>query len=1201
MSGEKTFSIRFPVFLLMFLLISPFSTPVRALEGFKFVVRQAIPSEKPLYITSLGSHPGFVVYDEKARKLIFLDEDFNETNSVDLAQGAYTPKAVIDVTYDRSRDRIFVFDGGSRDMLVFDVAGRFDRMFNMTIKTPDYFGFFSKPTGMAIDSQGTVYIPDCKENDIKAFTLDGTYLFSMHLPLNVLGEKPEFCVSALTVLADGTVAAVDSEAGNLVLFSREGRFISERTLEGDYETVKKLITLDSGELMGIDSSHKIFRWTVRGKQTAGLGSKGTSRGQFSELADITCDQQGNIVAMDSDDRDVQLFAFDSPVHPLPAQTEATKYRIEHLSTETIGGDVVGLLPDGVMLFDPQSKVISMEKSGHRQEFKHPDIKKITCAYANQDMLYAFDRSRSKVFAFKLPNGYFAFDCGQDKLDDVTRILPAPGNSLVFSDEDDTKIKLFSQDGIMSAKFGEKGNVLPQEIERLRDITWHKDQLAVLDSDRRMLHFFSPNGSFIRNIEIKTETVDTDFVAVESDPNGFLLVLDGKNGRILLLDDDGKVTFRFGSRGDREQDWQNPSDFLLWPDGTLRVLDDISPPKILTYKLCTPGILCQAELAIDSSDWEKAVRLLQPFFSRDFNGSPEDIRAMSLALTAYARSAGKVPTKMMADKAKTAIRSIIQNQTDAVDKRLVLAACYRQDNQIEDAIAVLKAGQRENPDEPRYGTVIDEYAKLLQTVGELKYALSIKSCLAPPIMGAIYQTYMDNPEIQLTLTNDGGKASPPCKALFYAKAIMDNPTETDIPSLNPFSEETFNIRATLNRNVLTYVENTRLGAQVQVVVDGQPPIEKNLNVELFGRNSINWGREKMIACFVTPKDPDVQMFARQAVKTAGEQTIQSDLDPNIFKALTLFDAMQSIGMYYMPDPIQPFNFSRMSEGTVIDYVQFPRETLLRLSGDCDDLSILYASLLEGTGIETVMVTSPGHIFTAFKLATGKQAVDSLGLSEELLLQHKGDYYIPVETTLMGSPFISAWRVAANTVATYSQTQEIGIIDIAEAWETYQTVSLPPMEREIHMPGTEELEILLKRELDALNLRQVEKRLAIFKRWLEREPDNISLLIVLARLYSEVGVFDQAEEYALRAQQEKPGSPEVNQTFGNIAYMQNDYEKALALYRKADAVSHTAAIQINIALAHLKAGQLVPARKAFQAARTLDAELVNEYPELAQLLE
>ncbi|MDD4869249.1 MAG: tetratricopeptide repeat protein, partial [Kiritimatiellae bacterium] len=304
---------------------------------------------------------------------------------------------------------------------------------------------------------------------------------------------------------------------------------------------------------------------------------------------------------------------------------------------------------------------------------------------------------------------------------------------------------------------------------------------------------------------------------------------------------------------------------------------------------------------------------------------------------------------------------------------------------------------------------------------------------------------------------------------------------------------------------------------------------------------------------------------------------------------------------MPDPIQPFNFSKMSKDKTIDYVQFPRETLLRMSGDCDDLSVLYASLLEGAGIDTIMVTSPGHIFTAFKLEKGKQAIDALGLSEDLLLQHKGDYYVPVETTLLGSPFISAWRVAAGLFARYSKEKQIGIIDIADSWKTYQTVSLPPMEREMPMPKTSVLGVLLKRELDALNLRQVEKRLAIFRQWLDREPKNMSLLMMLARSYAEVGVFDQAEEYALRAQKERQNDPAVSQALGNIAFMQNDYPKALQFYKKADSEKHTATIQINIALAHLKAGQLIPARKAFQEAKKLDAKIVGDYPELGQLLE
>jgi len=454
MSGKIEYLIRSHGFILTCLLILQLSSPAEALEGFRFVVRNPVDTEHPACFTSLGSHPGFVVYDDKSRHLVFLNENFKKTNTISLSQPTvYSPDDIISLRFDQSRDRIIVFDAGKRFILVFKIDGTLQHMFDMTVKLPDYFAYFSTPTSMAIDTQGTVYVSDNNENDIKAFTLDGTYLFSMHLPLSVEGEKSPFAVSALTVLADGTVVAVDSEAHNIVLFSREGRFISERTLEGDYSIVKKLITLANGELLGVDDEQRILKWTVRGKQTAGLGSKGASRGQFLNLADITCDNAGNIVAMDNESKDFQIFRFDSPSHHLPVQKDVSKFRIKHTTTETASGKVVGLLPNGVILFDPSTKVITLKQGDRSQEFKHPDIKNITTVYVNDSALYAFDQSREKTFVFKLPNGYFAFDCGEGKLEEVTRILPAPGNSLIFSDEDDTKIKIFNEDGIMSAEFG----------------------------------------------------------------------------------------------------------------------------------------------------------------------------------------------------------------------------------------------------------------------------------------------------------------------------------------------------------------------------------------------------------------------------------------------------------------------------------------------------------------------------------------------------------------------------------------------------------------------------------------------------------------------------------------------------------------------------------------------------------------------------
>ena len=56
---------------------------------------------------------------------------------------------------------------------------------------------------------------------------------------------------------------------------------------------------------------------------------------------------------------------------------------------------------------------------------------------------------------------------------------------------------------------------------------------------------------------------------------------------------------------------------------------------------------------------------------------------------------------------------------------------------------------------------------------------------------------------------------------------------------------------------------------------------------------------------------------------------------------------------------------------VDYLQYPRDTLARKSGDCDDLSILYCSLLQALDIDTAFVTTPGHIFAAVALGVAPE--------------------------------------------------------------------------------------------------------------------------------------------------------------------------------------------------------------------------------------
>nr|WP_321498092.1 transglutaminase-like domain-containing protein [uncultured Methanolobus sp.] len=106
-------------------------------------------------------------------------------------------------------------------------------------------------------------------------------------------------------------------------------------------------------------------------------------------------------------------------------------------------------------------------------------------------------------------------------------------------------------------------------------------------------------------------------------------------------------------------------------------------------------------------------------------------------------------------------------------------------------------------------------------------------------------------------------------------------------------------------------------------------------------------------YISPQNNEVRSFSSSATK---------GISSNENKAKAIFDALGEYGVRYVSDPNDP-----LGEG--IDYIQFPDETLEIKAGDCDDLAVLYASLLESVGIETELIHIPGHVFVAYEYSSG----------------------------------------------------------------------------------------------------------------------------------------------------------------------------------------------------------------------------------------
>ncbi len=105
----------------------------------------------------------------------------------------------------------------------------------------------------------------------------------------------------------------------------------------------------------------------------------------------------------------------------------------------------------------------------------------------------------------------------------------------------------------------------------------------------------------------------------------------------------------------------------------------------------------------------------------------------------------------------------------------------------------------------------------------------------------------------------------------------------------------------------------------------------------------------------------------------------------------------------------------------EYVQFPNETLKLKGGDCDDLSVLFSSLLESVGVETALVDyqeTTGIRHVNILINTGLKPADARLIAENdtkyFLRKNEEDndeIWIPVETTSLNS-FNSAWNIGVE---------------------------------------------------------------------------------------------------------------------------------------------------------------------------------------------
>ena len=476
-------------------------------------------------------------------------------------------------------------------------------------------------------------------------------------------------------------------------------------------------------------------------------------------------------------------------------------------------------------------------------------------------------------------------------------------------------------------------------------------------------------------------------------------------------------------------------------------------------------------------------------------------------------------------------------------------------------------------------------------------LVIEKIELDPMFPVLFKYYGDHPVGSVLVKNRGKIPIENLKLQFYVNQYMDNPTiSAEVPFLKGGQELKLDAVALFNDKVLGISEATKVQADVVVIVNvagdsyGSERVE---TLRMYDRNAITWTDDRRVAAFVSSKDPDVMRFAKNvasAIKGRGPLAFSDAL----LDAVALHAALASYGLSYQTDPSTPYTqFSK--DATAIDYLQFPGQSLQFKAGDCDDLSILNASLLEALGVQTAFITVPGHIYIAFDSGLTPADLGRRGQSSADYIIVDQTAWVPVEITMTKEDFLKAWdtgveewRLAGNAAHLYP---------VHDAWKLYEPVGFAGAAAVIAPPPDTVIVDGFRRSMKQIVDRELGPQETALKNKVQGSQGDPKLLNSLGVLYARYGYPDKAEAQFSAILSKREYFPALI-NIANLRYLGGQMAAARDLYLRATkAQSGSALATLGLARASFELADYAASARYYAQLKAQSPDLAATYSYLA----
>ncbi|KAA3599287.1 MAG: tetratricopeptide repeat protein [Calditrichaeota bacterium] len=978
-------------------------------------------------------------------------------------------------------DKVFVVNTDEHQVLIFDAEGNYQFSFSEKGSSE---GKLKSPTDLAISNDGKIHVCDTDNNRISVFSTDGIFLSFFPKKSNLL-EEPK----SIAIDSKGIIYVLD-KSNTIYIF--DGSKAPKKIIPDSKDfSFSRIEVTDSDLLLVVEEETQRVQIFKNFRKVAEFGSKGEKEdsNRFAEISGIYFNASKNeVYVSDSEAKRTKVFkVLEKPsapknlrlvvTDPLRAKlvwehefnnlqfeiyrfkdyaekaeklfvTDARSFTISE-STEEVYGYFVksykaGLRSNASNSIEDKVTAASqnVKKSNYFQAIKH--LKSSLIFIENKDEvtdkiieLYILSQREEQA------NGNFRLALSY--IDEALEIQP---NNLDLFEEKvkcykglgdlDKAIDIYSQ---IQSKFAmnKQFNVAFMKLY----IFANRFMKAIILAN----NYHSKKG-FDKNIELlkaKAYEGDVEFTEALKIYKTILSKTGDKNLHLNI----GDLYVEMKRYEDAIAEYQKAQD-INYPRSIVYLKIGIANYEKGNY----PESSFQIEKAIQIDPKQAELHYnLGKAYSKD-KKKQEAVNAFKRAIDlnnsyfdAYLALGNDYEVLNQLDDAQVEYEKAVKLSPKNVEARFALGKIYLKAKKADDAVAELTIANEENPYSNEILAFLKEAQSLRRKINITRDPIEVADYDLVKVFPSLWEYYKTHPIGTIEVFNTKNRSVLDVKVTLEVPKVCDEPLEFIIPTVLENRKDEYLLNVKFNESLLEATTSANLTLETTLTifyrVDGTPytkVIKKDLEIQKL--NDISWRDKKQISSFINPRDQIIRdLMTEKIISQFSEVGSNAPLSKQIRQAMQIFTVLGDLGISYVADPNTPYETASLSTD-VIDYVQFPVQTLQRKVGDCDDLVTLLSNCYESIGIATAYIDVPGHVFLAFSPYDIQESnLTEQGVKEDMVIKRFGKIWIPIETTLLGkSTFYEAW---SKGIQRYKETIENGeipeIIEIANAAKIYPPVN------------------------------------------------------------------------------------------------------------------------------------------------------------------